>query len=412
MKAAIVFPAIPGSSSRRVDFSQLEEAELKSNILENLQSGPLGIEELSKKTGFSIKSVATALSEMEKEGVIKKLKIRFAITETGLGVLKGYIKPTPEEKIDTLETVARHNRDLSTAELLSVVHPEAGYLEQMRFKSALNDLRTSGLIVREDGKWRIGGRVMDGILSAIEANNKEKELEKPVHARKHKPKTAAPSEKRIKPEPLPETTKQTNGELIHGDVTPVGESDPFTETLPDLRGSSLDLAQQTASPPPAADGESAGPSLSVAELLDPAVKGPGLVDPFLHPEKRTLRQEPIIPDGKITLTPARQPSQEKEIKSAPNLGWVISDAIHRSNLPNKKELAVRHLKYAVLNLKEQRVDITEDTLTNKGKPDEEIVKLLNKFLVLKSERIKEILEFCSRSASLFKELTPLPVSES
>ena len=134
---------------------------------------------------------------------------------------------------------------------------------------------------------------------------------------------------------------------------------------------------------------------------------------------RAVLQEPIsppLPDGiVITATPPTKPQEtpklltpiEKfnpnQIKPNPELGTYISATIR--SMEDKDAIGL--LKTAVIKLREQGIEIKDDDLIDRVKHTDELVVILNKFLVHKPERIREILQFCPNQKKFFSEIEPI-----
>ena len=119
MKPGIVILALLESISRKSP-ALIEENDLKLNILEALKEGPLNLSDLSKKKEINQRKLIQILSAMQEEGTVNKLKTRFEITDTGLGVVKGFIESSADERLEVIAQLAKHPNS-STMDLLRLL---------------------------------------------------------------------------------------------------------------------------------------------------------------------------------------------------------------------------------------------------------------------------------------------------
>ena len=376
----------------------IEENDLKLNILEALKEGPLNLSDLSKKTGIKQRKLIQILSAMQEEGTLTKLKTRFKITDTGLGVVKGFIEPSADEKLEVIAQLASYPNS-STIDLLRLRSQNPGYLDVVELTSALDALRDSGSIERNGTGWNLSEALL-GKITRIIGNKKEPERDlevKETERQKPKIKEKNPVDKKPKPkkpDTLKEQAKPPDPTTLPPPPTPPSDFPPDPEPLPPPN---LPSGSKPPDPPP----DPTPPLLP--PLLPPPSTGT-LVDPFTF---RARSQNGI--SGHTPNKPTSNAATKKEFKPNPTLGILISQNEQASYLEDKKVKAIGFLKTAVIELQDFGIQIDEDALTAKGTPSEELVERLHQFLVLKSERVREILKFCSRNAASFKKAKPMPV---
>ena len=408
MKTGIVISALLEPLSKK-DPTLIEENDLRLNILETLQKGPLNLSDLREKTGLNQRKLTQTLSDMEKEGTVAKLKTRYEITHTGLGIVNGFIEPSADQRLDVIAQLAKHPNS-STKDLLRLRSQSPGYLEVVELTSILDVLKDKKLIERNGHGWVLGKSLLEKITRIIGVPKesekdtkvevkKEKEVERPKPRTKEtkivKERVPADKKSRIErpatPTPL---VVDTPPAPIVVDTPPT----PLVVDMPPVRPVDDKLTTPLDTPPTPLVVDTPPVHPDPARLADPFI--------FTRPTKTAAATV-----GSFSGNGAKQSSSPDtpQIKPNPNLGIQISNSIRRSELINEQQKAVRFLKTAILELKKQGVKIEESSLTDKSNHSEEVIETLHIFFVLKSDRIREILKFCSQkgNVTLFGKLTPL-----
>ena len=147
-----------------------------------------------------------------------------------------------------------------------------------------------------------------------------------------------------------------------------------------------------------------------SNLIFPAdenTKAETIFSPPINPTRTTTVETLAARASLQTLIPIDKIDLDK-IKGNPILGSSISAAIRHQW---KSEAAIGLLKTAVIKLQNQGVEINENFLTGKNKHTDVFIKLLQKFLVHKEDRIKEILGFCLKQSKVFRTIKPISTDE-
>ena len=409
MRTSTLLPASLEPLSKR-NPQLIVDNDLKLKVLETLEKeGPLNLKDLRDKVRVDLKTLSRIIKGLEEEGSIIKPKTRYNLTELGRGVVEGFIKPSPDEKLDVLSIVASHP-NTSTVELLRLRSSEPGYLDVVKLYSALDELRDRGLVKRNDGGWEVGGSFIEKIFPILNDTGsptngtpvKERIEKQPARINKSKKEREAPRRKEIASKvdapPVKETVVIPIPPLASDiPVEEITDTDPVLPSINNL----VDVEEIiVANPNPTDD--------LPKEIII-------LENPTLSPVNAPSKEETVIasnpsppptskPTPVMNLAPPTFSETMRQLGSY--TGIRISQALNTSPLFDKKrDEAISLLKAAVVKLQGVGVQISEESLTNKGSAsDELLVETLHAFFVLKHARIREFLEFCSKNAKSFKRV--------